>query len=261
MSALCPGRLTSFSAATCGLARPCGHSPPQTLVLFEPDTTAHIMSNDCGSPPHPSCHQDDPLKPASVGPGNAGWFKSEFGCSVWASFESVSPLLAESEWGLHTAAMYEHNWPADNVIRSYWGDQQNLNATGAVAFKRQLYQSMVGQALFISAEVIGWRSSNLWGTLIWQFNEIWPTGRSIFCVLFEVNARRCLRRMYVKGSPSLLNAHRRLGKHRVRIQPTWPSHGRAVETPPLHPQTRRICRRAGLLLPEVRPRRQLLPEK
>jgi hypothetical protein len=51
-----------------------------------------------------------------------------------------------------------------------------MNATGEVALKRQLYHSMIGQALFIKAEIDGWRSSNLWGTLIWQFNEIWQTG-------------------------------------------------------------------------------------
>lgn len=147
----------------------------QTLVLFEPDTTAHIMSDSCKSPPTPGCQQDSPLQAVPTGPSVQGWFKSEFGCSAWSSFESVSPLIPPSEWGLHSNIMFEHNWPADNIIQSYWGPQ-NLNATGESAFKRQLYQSMVGQALFISAEVQGWRSSNLWGTFIWQFNEIWPTG-------------------------------------------------------------------------------------
>ena len=49
---------------------------------------------------------------------------------------------------------------------------QDLNATGIVAFKKQLYQSMIAQALFIKSEIDGWRSSNVWGTLIWQLNEV-----------------------------------------------------------------------------------------
>eukprot|EP00039_Didymoeca_costata_P007213 m.97371 g.97371 ORF g.97371 m.97371 type:complete len:1025 (-) comp13593_c0_seq2:109-3183(-) len=147
-----------------------------TLKLFEPDTTAHIVTGKCGNPPvDPSCADVSPTV-VTLGAGHKGWFKSEFGCSVWSSFESLSPLLNKNNYGLHTTPMIEHNWPADNVIKSFWGSQQNLNETGEIAFKRQLYQSMVGQALFIKAEVEGWRSSNVWGTLIWQYNEIWPTG-------------------------------------------------------------------------------------
>lgn len=45
-----------------------------------------------------------------------------------------------------------------------------------VAFKRQLYQSMIGQLLFLKTEIESWRSSNVWGTTFWMYNEIWPTG-------------------------------------------------------------------------------------
>lgn len=31
---------------------------------------------------------------------------------------------------------------------------------------------MIAQALFIKSEIDGWRSSNVWGTLIWQLNEV-----------------------------------------------------------------------------------------
>jgi hypothetical protein len=40
--------------------------------------------------------------------------------------------------------------------------------SGEVAFKRQLYQSMVGQALFLKTEIEGWRAQNVFGTTIWM---------------------------------------------------------------------------------------------
>merc|ERR1712232_992736 len=35
---------------------------------------------------------------------------------------------------------------------------------------------MGGQALFLKTEIESWRSTNNFGTTIWMFNEIWPTG-------------------------------------------------------------------------------------
>ena len=56
------------------------------------------------------------------------------------------------------------------------GAADAMSESGEVAFKRQLYQSMVGQLLFLKTEMEGWRSQNVWGTTFWMFNEIWPTG-------------------------------------------------------------------------------------
>ncbi len=115
------------------------------------------------------------VAPHPTGVGVAvGNFRSEFGCSVWTSFESISPVLDSAHWGLHTPPMFERNWPVDNVIQSYFG-WQPLNNTGPAAFQRQLYQSMLGQALYIKTQVEGLRATNTFGTLIWQLNEIWPT--------------------------------------------------------------------------------------
>ena len=41
---------------------------------------------------------------------------------------------------------------------------------------KQLYQSMVSTALYLKQQIETMRSSNLWGALLWQLNEIWPTG-------------------------------------------------------------------------------------
>ena len=40
----------------------------------------------------------------------------------------------------------------------------------------QLYQSMLGQALNHKTTIESWRASNVYGTTIWMFNELWPTG-------------------------------------------------------------------------------------
>lgn len=48
--------------------------------------------------------------------------------------------------------------------------------TGEVIFKQQLYQSMVAQALNVKAMIELRRAQNEFGVLVWQLNEIWPTG-------------------------------------------------------------------------------------
>jgi hypothetical protein len=128
---------------------------------------AATTSNDLG---HPAASI------ARTGPQHESWFKSEYGCVGWSSFESMSAQLPRNQWSLHSGAAYYRNWPTDNVIYSYFGMSQNLNLTGETAFKRQLYQSQLGQALFISTETAAWRSQNVFGSMTWMLNEVWPTG-------------------------------------------------------------------------------------
>ena len=87
----------------------------------------------------------------------------------------MSNQLPEDQWSLSSDAAYYRNWPVNLVIRSYFGDQ-DFNASGEVAFKKQLYQSMLGQALNHKTTIESWRASNVYGTTIWMFNELWPTG-------------------------------------------------------------------------------------
>jgi hypothetical protein len=112
--------------------------------------------------------------PWSTGPQFANWYKSEFGCVAWSSFESMSAQLPKDQWSIRSAAASYRNWPVDIVIQGYFGLQQDLNATGESAFKRQLYQSLLGQALYLKAEIESWRATNNFGTTIWMFNELWP---------------------------------------------------------------------------------------
>ena len=114
--------------------------------------------------------------PSCTGPDQMNWYKSEFGCVAWSSFESISAQLPPDQWSLNSDSAYYRNWPVDLVIHAYFGEHQDLNATGEVAFKKQLYQSMLGQALNHKATIESWRATNVFGTTIWMYNELWPTG-------------------------------------------------------------------------------------
>lgn len=127
------------------------------------------------------------------GLGEFGVFASEFGASVFSSFESMAPTLNPAHWGIHGGAlpdtcnggqwpsickgsnpMAQRNYPGDNFIQAYWPGvtQESLNATGEVAFKRQLWQVMLAQALYIKSDIETRRSDNQMGTITWQLNEV-----------------------------------------------------------------------------------------
>ena len=134
------------------------------------------------------------LAPTLTGPQYANVFASEFGCVTMSSFESMSPTLAPEHWGIHGGAlpdtckggfqskcegnnrMAQRNYPCDSIIVAYFGAAQDLNATGEKAFKRQLYQCMLGQALEMKSNIETRRGTNEFGTIIWQLGEVWPTG-------------------------------------------------------------------------------------
>jgi len=135
------------------------------------------------------------LSKTDIGPSFLNVFASEFGSSVMSSFESMSPTLKPEHWALHGGApadnctagfdkvckgpnvMAQRNYPCDNIIFVYFGQKgQDLNATGEAEFKKSLYQCMIGQALVVKQDIETRRSQNTFGIIVWQFNEIWPTG-------------------------------------------------------------------------------------
>lgn len=138
------------------------------------------------------------VKPSAAGTGldKPSVYASEFGSSVWSSFESVAPTLDPKHWGLHGGTapdncgaagfavqcfgdnpMSQRNYPCDNQIDVYFGlDGEQLDAVGEQVFKRQLYHCQLGQALWLKTTIESRRSDNQHGVLVWQLNEIWPTG-------------------------------------------------------------------------------------
>ena len=111
-----------------------------------------------------------------VGAAEPGYFRTETGCSVLSSFESMAPTLSPANWGIHSPPFHERNYPCDPIILSYFGGSVDLDARGEAALKQQTYLCMLGQALQRKADVESWRSGNVWGSLLWQLAEIWPTG-------------------------------------------------------------------------------------
>lgn len=122
-------------------------------------------------------------------------FASEFGCVVMSSFESMSPTLDPAHWGVHGGgppdtctggfnsdcqgdnAMAQRNYPCDSVIDAYFRtDAAYYAAVGEEAFKRQLFHCMLGQALEMKSNIETRKAQNQIGHIIWQLNEIWPTG-------------------------------------------------------------------------------------
>ena len=113
----------------------------------------------------------------AVGPAEPGFMKTETGCSSLSSFESMSATLKPSEYGIHTDPFHERNYPGDPLIVSYFDmKDQDLDAVGVKSFQSQLYMNMLAAGLQRKANIESWRSTNIWAMLMWQLNEIWPTG-------------------------------------------------------------------------------------
>ncbi len=66
---------------------------------------------------------------------------------------------------------------SDNLI-SYYFDLNNteVDSVGEEVFKKQLYQCMISQALELKGDIETRRAGNTYGIIVWQYNEIWPTG-------------------------------------------------------------------------------------
>eukprot|EP01052_Picozoa_sp_SAG31_P017367 SAG31_NODE_1185_length_9494_cov_5.602980_4_plen_268_part_00 len=138
------------------------------------------------------------LVPANLGAGEEGWYRSEFGCVSWSSFESMTSQMPPDQWSMlnaagqvrcgrcvasahyHTVSVTHidlrchpcrgRNWNPSNVITKFFGTgaANGMRDIGSTPFKRQLYQSMVGQLLFLKTEIEAWRSTNLWGSTFWM---------------------------------------------------------------------------------------------
>ena len=138
------------------------------------------------------------LSPIATGVALNSSYISEFGSVGMSSWESMSATLKPEHWGIHGGMspdtcgaglpnaghrcvggnpMAQRNYPCDSLIVAYFGTPSaDLDAVGEGAFKKQLWLCMAGMALKVKAEVEHYRSQNIFGLLVWQLNEIWPTG-------------------------------------------------------------------------------------
>ena len=167
-----------------------------------PATNGQIYENDEA---HNKTHFYDPQVPVifdeygsdAYGPSSFNYFASEFGASVFSSFESLSVTLSEEHWSVHGGSspgtcttedgfqnnctggnvMSQRNYPCDNNMEIFFGSTTaSQEEVGEAAFKKQLYQCMTGVALHLKSVIEYQRSKNIFGNLLWQFNENWPTG-------------------------------------------------------------------------------------
>ena len=114
---------------------------------------------------------------SAVGPQHNGTFASEFGAVGHSSFESMAATLSPANWGVHANATVwsQRNYPTDSLVESYFGQSPGGDA-GEFVLKRQMYLSMLAQALHLKQDIEQRRGSNTWALLTWMLNEIWPTG-------------------------------------------------------------------------------------
>ena len=137
------------------------------------------------------------FKKAHTGLSYPNQFVSEFGASVFSSFESMSTVLSEGNWGLHgnpsmksncslvyknanecqgSGVLTQRNYPCDSHIEAYFGDTHHIDEVGKNNFQLQLYQCLLSQMLWMKGTIEELRSKNSFGTLIWQMNDNWRSG-------------------------------------------------------------------------------------
>jgi hypothetical protein len=160
---------------TVGESRPAGYPFPQELhgpysAFMGMNMDGTVMPRACPQMPVAGEINHPTLVPAHLGAGKEGWYRSEFGCVAWSSFESMSAEMPSDQWSMLSPGAKDRNWNPSNVISKFFGTAaaDAMAESGAVAFQRQIYQSMVGQALFLKTEIEGWRSNNLWGSTFWM---------------------------------------------------------------------------------------------
>ena len=113
-------------------------------------------------------------------------FSFEFGSSVMSSFESMSGTLSPSEWNIHGSAppatcerivghdlecvgqnvWSQRNYACDSHIEKYFGSIPFEEEFGTGPLQAQLFNCMMGQALWMKGYFESLRSQNSFGALV-----------------------------------------------------------------------------------------------
>jgi hypothetical protein len=162
------------------MVRPPGQPYPMEYhgPYFGAATTTNVMPSQWPAREVADTAEGPGAAAVFTGPAFPGWFTAEFGVTVWQSFESLAGTLPRDEWGMSTPAVAtKRNHAVPGMLASMFGAAAgSIQGTGEKAFKRQLYQSMIAQMLIMKAQIEAVRSQNVFGTLFWMYNELWPTG-------------------------------------------------------------------------------------
>ena len=145
---------------------------------------------------------------------------------------------------------------SDNLI-SYYFDLNNteVDSVGEEVFKKQLYQCMISQALELKGDIETRRASNTYGIIVWQYNEIWPTGgtramisaapclSAFHCEAFQTPLKPCCATRRFTGSTSCIyNGFTiRLGYDRVWYASFRANHWWTLEAGPVLVQEVNLC--------------------
>ena len=65
----------------------------------------------------------------------------------------MAPTLSPPDWGLHAPPMYQRNYAGDNFVEVYFGQGPNRSAFGPLAFRAQLFLSVLGSALELKSDI------------------------------------------------------------------------------------------------------------
>lgn len=168
---------------------------------FETNGAWDKLKAACGPTPiatyHESCNSffPTPALVARTGVGQPNVYASEFGTTGSSSFESMSATLSKQHWGLHAGMapdacnkdqkpdnftcvgqhlctggnpMAERNYACDGPIRLFFGNTTtvDIDATGELAFKGQLYQCQLVQAIVLKQIYEARRAQNAFGHLV-----------------------------------------------------------------------------------------------
>ena len=169
VKAVCAGHFQNVSAC-----KDCRNTVPGAWGKIKPACNPFPISEF-----HDSCASFFPTAAthAATGISQSNIYASEFGTTGSSSFESMSGTLSKQHWGVHggmkadscdddtpgsarcvgqhacngSNVMAERNYACDGAIHLFFGNHTmvDLDATGELAFKGQMYQCQLVQAVVL----------------------------------------------------------------------------------------------------------------